>query len=189
LIRIPHLAPPDETRRLIEAAGKRGGYPFKDKMLVRMVYRHGLRASEAMGWSLADLDLGVIDIVRVKGSNDNMRSLDRGDLRDMRKLGQHVTGLYVFATERGGPLSVDALQYTVRESGREARLDMEVHLHMLRRAAGYTLANEGGHKAHLGLPRPHRDPVHSPLDGVVPPQTGGCESPVSSRLARPICGL
>ncbi len=44
---------PDEARRLIEVAGKRDRYPFRDKVLVRMVYRHGLRASEAVGmrWS------------------------------------------------------------------------------------------------------------------------------------------
>jgi integrase len=44
---------PDEAHRLIKAAGKRGRYAFRDKVLVRLVYRHGLRASEAvnMRWS------------------------------------------------------------------------------------------------------------------------------------------
>jgi site-specific recombinase XerD len=54
-----------------------------------------------------------------------------------------MTGVYVFETEGGGPPSVDALQYIVREAGRAARLDVEVHPHMLRHAAGYALANEG----------------------------------------------
>jgi integrase len=40
---------PTEARRLIEAAGKRGRYPFRDRVLVRLVYRHGPRASEAVG--------------------------------------------------------------------------------------------------------------------------------------------
>ena len=62
--------------------------------------------------------------------------------RDLRKLRQEVSGLYVFETERGGPLSVDALQYIVREAGRAAMLDVGVHPHMLRHAAGYSLANE-----------------------------------------------
>ena len=136
---------PTEARRLIEAAGKRGRYPFRDRVLVRLVYRHGLRASEAVGmrWSQVDLEQGVIHIARVKGSNDSTHSLDRDELRDLRKLRQEVSGLYLFETERGGPLSVDALQYIVREAGKVAKLDVEVHPHMLRHATGYSLANEG----------------------------------------------
>src|SRR5262252_10177102 len=139
-----HLTPA-EAKRLITAAGQRGWYPFRDRVLVRMVYRHGLRASEAVGmrWSQVDLDAGVLHVTRVKGSIDSTHSLDRDELRDLRKLRQQVTGLYVFETERGGPLSVDALQYIVREAGKLAKLDVEAHPHMLRHAAGYMLANEG----------------------------------------------
>jgi type 1 fimbriae regulatory protein FimB/type 1 fimbriae regulatory protein FimE len=135
---------PDEARRLIEAAGKRGRYPFRDRVLLRLVYRHGLRASEAVGmrWSQLDLEAGTLHVVRLKGSIDSTHSLDRDELRDLRKLRQRVTGLYVFETERGGPLSVDALQYIVREAGWLAKLDVEVHPHMLRHATGYSLANE-----------------------------------------------
>jgi type 1 fimbriae regulatory protein FimB len=136
---------PDEARRLIEAAGKRGRYPFRDRVLVRLVYRHGLRASEAVGlrWSQLDLEAGTLHVVRLKGSVDSTHSLDRDELRDLRKLRQEVSGRYVFETERGGPLSVDALQYIVREAGKLARLDVEAHPHMLRHATGYSLANEG----------------------------------------------
>ena len=136
---------PSEARRLIEAAGKRGRYPFRDRVLVRLVYRHGLRASEAVGmrWSQLDLEAGTLHVVRLKGSIDSTHSLDRDELRDLRQLRQQVTGLCVFETERGGPLSVDVLQYIVREAGKLARLDVEAHPHMLRHATGYSLANEG----------------------------------------------
>jgi len=136
---------PDEARRLIDAAGQRGRYPFRDRVLVRLIYRHGLRATEAvsMRWSHVDLESGVLHVARVKGSKDSTHSLDRDELRDLRKLRQQVSGLYVFETERGGPLSVDALQYIVRQAGRLAKLDVDAHPHMLRHAAGYMLANEG----------------------------------------------
>src|SRR5690242_21230709 len=64
---------PDEANRLIDAAGQRGRHPFRDKVLVRLVYHHGLRASEAVGlrWSQIDLETGVIHIARVKGSQDS----------------------------------------------------------------------------------------------------------------------
>jgi len=136
---------PDEANRLIEAAGQRGRYPFRDRTLVRLIYRHGLRASEAVNlrWSQLDLENGTIHVARVKGSKDSTHTMGRDELRDLRRLRRDVTGLYVFETERGGPLSVDALQYVVREAGRLAGLDLEVHPHMLRHAAGYCLANEG----------------------------------------------
>jgi integrase len=56
-----HLRP-EEAAKLIAAAGKRGRYPERDKLLPRLAYRHGLRASEAVGlcWDGFDLDGGTI---------------------------------------------------------------------------------------------------------------------------------
>ena len=44
---------------------------------------------------------------------------------------------YVFTTERGGPLSVGAMEFIVREAGKRAGLLVETLPHMLRHAAGY----------------------------------------------------
>jgi integrase len=157
-----HLRPA-EANRLIAAAGQRGRHPIRDQVLVRLVYRHGLRASEAVGlrWSQIDLEAGVIHIVRVKGSQDSTHTMDRDELRDLRKLRQQLTGLYVFETERGGPLSVDALQYIVREAGKLAGLDVEAHPHMLRHAAGYMLANAGTNTRLIQAFLGHRDIRHT----------------------------
>jgi integrase len=136
---------PDEANKLIAAAGQRGRYPFRDRVLVRMTYRHGLRASEAVGmrWDALDLDAGTLQLARAKGGNTSNHTLDRDELRDLRKLRKEVQGLYVFETERGGPLSVDALQYICREAGKLAGLGDAVHPHQLRHAAGYALINGG----------------------------------------------
>ena len=154
---------PDEANRLIEAAGQRGRYPFRDQVLVRLVYRHGLRASEAVSlrWSQIDLDAGVIHIARVKGSKDSTHTMDRDELRDLRRLRQQVCGLYVFETERGGPLSVDALQYIVREAGKQGGLGVDAHPHMLRHAAGYMLANAGTDTRLIQAFLGHRDIRHT----------------------------
>src|ERR1700751_1457773 len=106
-----HLTP-DEANKLIAAAGKRGRYPFRDRVLVRMVYRHGLRASEAVGmrWDAIDLDNGVIHVQRTKSGNPSAHTCDRDEIRDLRRLRKEAgTLLYVFTTERGGPLLVDTL--------------------------------------------------------------------------------
>jgi integrase len=136
---------PEEANRLAEAAGRRGRYPFRDKVLLRAVYRHGLRAQEAveLQWDQFDLDAGTLHIRRAKGGKDGTHTLARDELRDFRKLKNAATGIFVFETERGGPLSVDSLQRIVKEAGHVAGLDVEAHPHMLRHAAGYYLINEG----------------------------------------------
>jgi integrase len=137
---------PEEANRLIEAAGRRGRYPFRDKILLRVVYRHGLRAQEAveLRWDQLNLDAGELYVRRAKGGKDSTHTLDRDELRDFRKLKkERGNGLFVFETERGGSLSVDSLQRIVREAGQAAGLDVEAHPHMLRHAAGYYLINEG----------------------------------------------
>ncbi len=136
---------PDEAHQLITAAAKRGRHGFRDRVLLRLVYRHGLRAAEACGlrWSQIDLDSRTIHVARVKGSKDSLHTLDRDEVRDLRTLRKDSDSPYVFVTERGGPLSTDTLAYIVREAGQEAGLDADAHPHMLRHAAGYFLANEG----------------------------------------------
>ena len=103
----------------------------------------------------------MIHIARVKGSQDSTHTMDRDELRDLRKLRQQVSGLYVFETERGGPLSVDALQYIVREAGKQAGLAVDAHPHMLRHAAGYMLANEGTDTRLIQAFLGHRDIRHT----------------------------
>jgi Phage integrase family len=73
---------PDEANRLVDAAGRRGRYPFRDKVLLRLVYRHGLRASEACGlrWSQIDVEQGVIHVKRVKGSLETCLAADAARL-------------------------------------------------------------------------------------------------------------
>jgi integrase len=138
-----HLTP-DEAHRLIAAAGKRGRYPERDKVLVRLVYRHGLRASEAcdLRWDHLNLDDGTIIVRRKKMGKDSTHTMDRDELRDLRKLRRETNSPYVFSTERGGPLSVRTLQYIVAEAGKIAGLPEELsHPHALRHAAGYALIN------------------------------------------------
>jgi integrase len=138
-----HLTP-EEAHRLIAAAGKRGRYPERDRVIVRLIYRHGLRAAEAcnLRWDHLNLDDGTIAVRRRKMGKDSTHSMDRDELRDLRKIRRETNSPYVFTTERGGPLSVRALQYIVAEAGKAAGLPEElVHPHALRHAAGFFLIN------------------------------------------------
>lgn len=139
-----HLLP-DECRRLIEAAGKRGRCRLRDKTLLSMTWRHGLRASEACGmvWDQVDLANGTFYVRRVKRGNNSTHSLDRDELHALRKLRKEATGAFVFESERGGPISVDTLALICKHAAADAGIEGPCNPHALRHAAGYALINDG----------------------------------------------
>ena len=47
------------------------------------------------------------------------------------------------ATERGGPFTPDAVNRLIKRIGERAGFDFLVHVHMLRHACGFKLANDG----------------------------------------------
>ncbi len=70
-----------EVKLLIKAVKNQGGwYSFRNSILVLMLYRHGLRRSEAarLRWSDIDLKEGTIYIRRIKGSRSGRHPL-QGD--------------------------------------------------------------------------------------------------------------
>jgi integrase len=89
-------------------------------VLLRRFTGTGCAPAKLMRWSQVDLDQGGLHVARVKGSKDSTHTLDRAELRDLRKLRQQVAGVYVFETGRGGPLSVDALSGSVRRASVDA---------------------------------------------------------------------
>jgi integrase len=153
---------PDEANRLIIAAGKRGRNPLRDVVLTRLLYRHGLRCSEARlaRWSQFDLDSAgtkTFMVKRLKGSDDACHTLDRDEVAGLRKLREVADSPYVFVSERGGPMSADMVARVVAEAGEAAGIPFHVYPHALRHSTGYALANQGTDtlliQAHLG----HRD--------------------------------
>jgi integrase len=149
--KLPHVSRaylrPDEVSALITAAGKVGRNPLRDQVLMRLMYRHGLRATEARYVKWTDFDLDgdrTFHVRRLKGSNDSRHHLDRDELSALRKLRDQAQGdVYVFVSERGAPLSPDMIARIVARAGAAAGIGFHVHPHMLRHSAGYMLANAG----------------------------------------------
>jgi integrase len=99
---------PDEARRVIEAAGKVGRQPDRDKLLLTMLFRHGLRLSDATDLRWSDFDLEGKHrtlFVRLKGSKDSVHTLEPDTVRMLKRAKEASDGNYVFRSERGGPLS------------------------------------------------------------------------------------
>ena len=137
-----HLTP-TEANKLIAAAGKRGRYPDRDRLMVQMMYRHGLRVSEVcdLRWTDLDMEEGTITIRRKKMGKPSTHTMDRDELMALRRLRSKTNSPYVFTSERGGPFQRRQLHYIVAEAGKKANLEVSAHPHMLRHAAGYSLIN------------------------------------------------
>ncbi|HME20388.1 MAG TPA: tyrosine-type recombinase/integrase, partial [Acetobacteraceae bacterium] len=138
---------PDEARRVIDAAGKSGRYQERDRLLLLLLlYRHGLRVSEAVAlqWHQFDLDAPrdrTLMVHRAKGSRSGAHPVRKDEAAALKKHREASEGSYVFVSERGGPMTVDAVQWVAERAGKAAGLPFKVHPHMLRHACGFYLAN------------------------------------------------
>lgn len=139
---------PDEARRVIDAAARVGRQGERDRLLLTLIYRHGLRVSEAVDLRWTDFDLDATRdrpfyVRRLKGSKDSTHTLEPDTARLLKRHKVDSEGHYVFRSERGGPMSVDAVQVIVARAGSLAGLGFRAHPHQLRHACGFALAETG----------------------------------------------
>src|SRR5450759_4660468 len=59
---------PDEVEKVLQAAGRLGRHGPRDRTLLLLAYRHGLRVSElvALRWDQVDLKAGLLHVARLK---------------------------------------------------------------------------------------------------------------------------
>lgn len=137
---------PDEAHRLIEAAGQRGRQRHRDRTMVLLNYRHGMRAIEVctLLWRQIDFAKGRLHVRRQKLGNDSMHTLAADELDSLLELRRTGQEPWVFGSERGGHVSPDMLARVIKAAAALANVPEEVaHPHALRHAAGYYLINHG----------------------------------------------
>lgn len=158
-----HLTP-DEVEKLLTAAGKAGRHPHRDRTLLLLAYRHGLRVSElvALRWDQVDLKAGILHVARLKNGLPSSHPLRGPELRALRELQREYPGSpYLFITERGGPMTTATVRKLMTRAGVLARLPFPIHPHMLRHATGYKLANDGHDTRAIQHYLGHRNITHT----------------------------
>ena len=136
----------DEVDRLMAAAGSTGRHRHRDRTLILLAYRHGLRVSElvSLRWDQVDLRQGHLHVTRLKNGTPSTHPIRGPEIRALRRLRRDYPDTpYLFVTERGGPLTASTVRKLVARAGKEAGIEFSVHPHMLRHALGYKLANDG----------------------------------------------
>jgi type 1 fimbriae regulatory protein FimB len=138
-----------EVEKLMEAAkGSRNA--ARDRCLLLLMFRHGLRVSEACGLQLSQVDTEsrVLHVARLKHGLSTTHPLRGDELRIMkawlaeRSRMKPETDAF-FMSERRGPLSRKTAWLAIRTYGERAGLPVEAHPHMLRHACGFALADQG----------------------------------------------
>jgi type 1 fimbriae regulatory protein FimB/type 1 fimbriae regulatory protein FimE len=143
-----HLTESEMDKLLLALRRNRHGQ--RDWLIGLLIYRHGLRVSEAcdLRWDDLDFTKRTIEVRRLKNSHDSRHYLERDELIGLRALQrtywkQGVKLQYVFVNERGQPFGRMGIARMMERAGEAAKLPFPVHVHMLRHSTGYALANRG----------------------------------------------
>ena len=155
---------PDEVERLMVAAGAGPRYGARDRALVLLMYRHGLRVREAveLRWDDIDLRAGQIHVRRLKKGVESTHPLRGPELRALRQLKRDwPDSAYLFVSERGGPMTTSNVRKLVARAGQLAKMGFPVHPHMLRHACGFKLANDGQDTRALQHYLGHKNIMHT----------------------------
>ena len=156
---------PDEIEKLLQASGKLGRHGARDRTLVLLAYRHGLRVSElvALRWDQVDLKAGLLHVARLKNGIASTHPIRGPELRALRDLKRdYPSSPYLFVSELGGPMTPATVRKLITRAGEKAKkLPFPIHPHMLRHSTGYKLANDGHDTRSIQQYLGHRNITHT----------------------------
>lgn len=138
-----------EVEKLI-AATKGARNEARDRCLLLLMFRHGLRVSEACGLILSQVDTvgHVLHVARLKGGLSTTQPLHADEERMVKawlavRARMKPEGDSFFVSERRGLLNRRTAWAAIRRYGELAGLPLPTHPHMLRHACGFALADRG----------------------------------------------
>lgn len=139
-----------EVLSLLEATGK-GKAGFRDRALIAVMWRAGLRVSEALSVLPKDLshEHHSIRVLRGKGSKARVVGVDRETVSLIDKWSEVRSNLPMnensplFCTLSGGRMSPRHVRKTLVRLAKKAGIRKRVHPHGLRHTHAYELSLEG----------------------------------------------
>jgi site-specific recombinase XerD len=148
--RPPEVLAEREAIALIKSCSSRAPTGIRNRALIAVLWRCGLRISEALALELRDLDLqeGTLRIRHGKGDRSRTVGLDEQtgallarwlDRREALSPGARAP---VFCTLRGGRVDPSYVRHLFPRLARKASIERRVHAHGLRHTYAAELARE-----------------------------------------------
>ena len=146
----PEILTPAEAAALIRACDASSWRGQRDRALVALLYRTGLRISEALALELKDVDLdsGAVRVLRGKGGRARTVGIDPGGAALVaawldKKSSLGIGAGPVFCDVRGRRLRSGRVRALFRDLGAKAGIAKRVHPHGLRHTHAAELREEG----------------------------------------------
>jgi integrase len=166
----PEVLTDEEVRALLDACGRYTAVALRNRALITLMYRAGLRVSEALALQPKDVDLanGTIRVLHGKGDRYRAVGLDPGAAAVVaawlaeRGRGQRVAArgnvagsgsaprlrdplatAPLLCTAFGTPLTTGYVRRLMKRLGRQAGIAKRVHAHGLRHTHAAQLREEG----------------------------------------------
>ncbi len=150
--RLPRSLSEADVEALLQAPDTQSVLGLRDRTMLEILYATGLRVSELVGMTLAELNQQQ-GVVRVTGKGGKERLVPFGETAQVwlarylhEARGQLVQGRMsdvVFPSTRGGAMTRQAFWYAIKKYARRAAIDSTLSPHTLRHAFATHLLNHG----------------------------------------------
>jgi integrase/recombinase XerD len=147
----PETLTDDEVQALLKLCSRRAPTGIRNRALLVMLYRGGLRISEALALMPKDLDgnEGTVRVLKAKSNKARTIGLDAGAFAvvdrwlDVRKKKGINGRAPLFCTLQGQPIKSAYIRALLPRLARKAGIEKRVHAHGLRHTHAAQLAAEG----------------------------------------------
>ena len=142
---------PEEAVSLIKTCSAKASTGLRNRALLTVLYRAGLRIAEALALRLKDVNVeaGTLTVLHGKGDRRRVVGLDAGAAAVLGQWLERRTALglngrhFVFCTLKGQPIETAYIRALLPRLARKAGIEKRVHAHGLRHTHAAELAREG----------------------------------------------